>query len=125
MSVMEDNPYHAPSIPAEANRSTEPTGFFVQRRVVDGEEEVRLPYVALYWWVRFPLLAALVWVMLDSNRQWMPLMVAIWVAFLALGFPYWFINSEIKRRMKSQPVSLQGSRYSFSNPITYRWKLPG
>jgi hypothetical protein len=24
--------------------------------------------------------------------------------------------------MKHQPVSLQGSRYSFSNPITYRWK---
>jgi hypothetical protein len=119
---MEENPYESPKIPSEPQATKSCRWQFIERSFVDGEEVVVLRYLALYHWLRFPLLAAIVWasVTLRGETAFMVFAIAF-VALLVAGIPYWPIGYEVKRRMKHQPVSLQGSRYSFSNPITYRW----
>lgn len=121
---MEDNPYHAPTIPAEGPYHSPTTGFFVQRRVENGEQIVVLPYLAVYWWVKYAILLVILWAWINSQPYWTSFVACGGVAgIVALGLPYWSIQSEVKQRMKVQPVTVQGSRYSFSNPITYRWTM--
>jgi hypothetical protein len=119
---MNENPYEAPKIPSEPQATRSRRWQFVERSFVDGEEVIVLRYLALYHWLRFPLLAVIVWTSVSLRGEAAAVVYGVaFVALLVAGIPYWSIGYEVKRRMKHQPVSLQGSRYSFSNPITYRW----
>jgi hypothetical protein len=50
--------------------------------------------------------------------------VVVWCLMLAFAIPYWPIVAELKRRMRDGSITASGSKYSFANPLTYRWELP-
>ena len=55
---MEPNPYSPPKIPSDTAR---PGGWqFIERRIVDGELEVVFRYLAIYNWMRWPVLALMI-----------------------------------------------------------------
>jgi hypothetical protein len=117
-----DPPPPMPGAPAEPAPSS---GFFVERSIIGDQQQVVLRYLAIYHWLRWPTLVATIAVAFYSpSSQLCFVGVAIlWVCFVAVGIPYWAVGREIKDRMRMQPVTIQGSRYSFANPMTYRWNL--
>jgi len=40
---------------------------------------------------------------------------------LAVAVPYWPTIGQLRRKMRESSVTCSGSKYSFSNPLTYRW----
>lgn len=94
---------------------------FVVRSTRDGEEVAVLRYAAAFYWLMWPTVAITVW---SSVRPSTPVNIATGVAWLLLfvsAMPYWPIVLELRRRMRNESITASGSRYSFSNPLTYRW----
>jgi hypothetical protein len=94
---------------------------FVVRSTRDGEEIVVLRYAAAYYWLMWPTIALSIW---SSTSSSTPVNIATGIAWLflfAAAIPYWPIVVELKRRMREGSITMSGSKYSFSNPLTYRW----
>lgn len=94
---------------------------FVERTSRDGQEVVVLPYAALFYWLVWPTIALTA---LASVIPSTPLTIAtgiVWGLLLAVAFPHWTSIVEIKRQMGDSAVTCSGSKYSFKNPLTYRW----
>ena len=98
---------------------------FVERTSENGRTKIVFPYGALYYysmWAFFALGAA-------YFAELVP--IPIWVVFIALvlmialAIPYWSTMRELKRVMKQGTLRASGSKYSFSNPLTYEWDSEG
>lgn len=94
---------------------------FVARTSRDSEETVVLRYAAAFYWLMWPTLAITV---LSSTCSSTPINIATgiaWLLLIAAAIPYWPILFELKRQMRDRSITASGSKYSFSNPLTYRW----
>jgi len=94
---------------------------FVVRSTRDGEETVVLRYAAAFYWLMWPTLALTVW---SSTHSSTPINIATgiaWLLLLAVAIPYWPVVFKLKRQMRDGSITASGSKYSFSNPLTYRW----
>lgn len=47
------------------------------------------------------------------------LALVFFILMMIFAVPFWKLNSEIKKAMKKGNVRVKGSKYSFSNPLTY------
>ena len=97
---------------------------FVEKSTEDGCEVVVLRYAAAFYWLMWPTLILSV---LASRQASTPLYIAAgvaWALLLASAIPYWPITWRLKRQMRNTSIIASGSKYSFSNPLTYRWSQP-
>jgi hypothetical protein len=98
---------------------------FVERSTQDGEEIVVLRYAAAFYWLMWPTVGLTV---LASLRSSLALNVAagvVWVLLFAVAVPYWPVIWRLRKRMRDSSITASGSKYSFSNPLTYRWPHSG
>jgi hypothetical protein len=94
---------------------------FVDRSTLDGEETVVLRYAAAFYWLMWPTLAMTVWASLHSTTATNVAAGLAWLLLLGVAIPYWPIIFKLKRQMRDGAIVASGSKYSFSNPLTYRW----
>ena len=97
---------------------------FIERSTQDGEEKVVLRYVAAYYWLMWPTIGLTAFAMSSSLA---PVKFAAgvgWLLMLAVLIPYWPVSWKLKKQMKDSQITASGSKYSFSNPLTYRWPQP-
>jgi len=96
---------------------------FVERSQQNGEETVILRYAAAFYWLMWP---TLVITAIASFVASVPLHIGAVVAWILLLFsaaPYWPIISTIKKQMREAEITASGSKYSFTNPLQYRWRV--
>ena len=94
---------------------------FVERTTQGEEEIVVLRYAAAFYWLQWPTLGLMV---LAATRASVPIYVATgvaWILLLAVAVPYWPVVRSLKQQMLETSLTASGSKYSFSNPLTYRW----
>lgn len=98
---------------------------FVDRITRDGEETVILRYAAAFYWLMWPTL--LLTVLTSTNPTTVTNIAAgvAWVLLLCVAIPYWPVIYKLKRQMREGAIVASGSKYSFSNPLTYRWRTDG
>jgi hypothetical protein len=94
---------------------------FVDRSTRDGEETVILRYAAAFYWLMWPTLGLTVWASLHSTTATNIAAGLAWLLMLAVAIPYWPIIFKLKRQMRDGGIAASGSKYSFTNPLTYRW----
>jgi len=96
---------------------------FVERSQENGEEKVVLRYAAAFYWLLWPtilLVSATAWL----NSPSINIAAGISAVLLfAVAVPYWPIVMQLKRQMRTSSITASGSKYSFSNPLTYRWPV--
>ena len=94
---------------------------FVERTTKDGDEIIVLRYAAAFYWLMWPTLGLTVFAGMRSSV--VPNIAAgvAWVLLLAVAVPYWPVIWRLKKRMRESSITASGSKYSFSNPLTYRW----
>ena len=90
----------------------------------DGNRRVIvLKYAALFYWLMWPAIALAALASVVSSA-WLYTMTAMaWVLLFGVAVPYWPVVMRLKRVMKEQPITAQGSKYSFSNPLRYEWTV--
>jgi hypothetical protein len=93
----------------------------IDRSTNGSEHVVVLRYVALANWLRWLVLLILLVNISQPSKIAIYAAVVAFVAMLAFAVPYWPVMQEINRRMRAGSVTASGSRYSLSNPLTYRW----
>ncbi|WP_254508457.1 hypothetical protein [Anatilimnocola floriformis] len=98
---------------------------FVERRTENGQEIVVLRYAAIFYWLMWPTLALTILAWVAPSSVVSTVTAVAWVVCLATAAPYWPIVFELKRRMRESSITAAGSKYSFSNPLTYRWAAEG
>ena len=95
-------------------------GFIQQRK--DGTHNVVIfRYAALFYWLVWPtiILTILTW---EIESRILPVATGVaWVLLIASAVPYWPAVFKLKRTMKEKGITAKGSKYSFSNPLTYEW----
>jgi hypothetical protein len=96
---------------------------FIERSVEDGQEVVVLRYAAVFYWLMWPTLAITMIAGITTFPFATAITVAAWAALLASAAPYWMLVFELKRRMRESAITASGSKYSFVNPLTYRWQV--
>jgi hypothetical protein len=97
---------------------------FVERHVADGQEVVILRYAAIFYWLMWPtLIISIVAGILSSSTAAMAAAAVAWAMLLAIALPYWPVLIELRRRMRESAITASGSKYSLSNPLTYRWPV--
>lgn len=82
-----------------------------------------LKYAAIFYWLMWPTLALSVLASVVGSALLYTAAAIAWVLLLAVAVPYWPVVMQLKRMMKEQPITAQGSRYSFSNPLRYEWNI--
>ncbi len=86
----------------------------------NGKIKIVFRYAATYHWLKWILLGlGLVWLMRFPISGWVVFAVFIWL--LVGASPYWLTTLEIEQNMQNHSVKKSGSKYSFSNPLTYEW----
>jgi len=96
---------------------------FVERRTEDGNHVVVLRYAAIVYWLMWPTFGATILPSLALGVISNVIAIAAWAIFLSVAIPHWPIIFELRRRMRDGFISATGSKYSFSNPLTYRWPI--
>jgi hypothetical protein len=97
---------------------------FVERFTDGSDQVVVLRYAAAFYWLMWLTLAITIWASLNSTFAATVAAIVAWIASLLVSVPYWPVVFELKRRMRTQGISASGSKYSFTNPLTYRWPQP-
>ncbi len=98
---------------------------FVERTTRDGEETVVLRYAAAFYWLMWPTLLLTVLASTSSTTVINVAAGIAWVLLLCVAIPYWPVTFKLKRQMRDGTITASGSKYSFSNPLTYRWRNSG
>jgi hypothetical protein len=98
---------------------------FVERSTKDGCDVVVLRYAAAFYWLMWPTLALTVLASLRSSTAVYIATGVAWVLLFAVAIPYWPVIWRLKQRMRDSSITASGSKYSFSNPLTYRWQPSG
>jgi hypothetical protein len=95
---------------------------FVERFTKDGEEVVVLRYAAAFYWLMWPTIGLVVLASLRPSPALNAATAIAWVLLLAVAIPYWPVIWRLKKQMRDASITASGSKYSFSNPLTYRWR---
>ena len=96
----------------------------VERTTRDGEEIVVLRYAAVFYWLMWPTLLLTVLASTNSTTAINVAAGVAWTMLLCAAIPYWPITFKLKRQTRDGGLAASGSKYSFSNPLTYRWANP-
>jgi hypothetical protein len=93
-------------------------GFFHDRIETSTETTIRYSKAAVFYYLMWAMLASgwLAWVYGGALYIVFLLVFGVMMVF---AVPFWSTNAEIKRAMKSGAVAGRGSKYSFSNPLTF------
>jgi len=94
---------------------------FVERTTKDGDEIVVLRYAAAFYWLMWPTLGITFFAGIRSSTALNVAAGVAWVLLLVVAVPYWPVIWQLKKQMRESSVTASGSKYSFSNPLTYRW----
>jgi hypothetical protein len=94
---------------------------FVERTTKDGNEIVVLRYTAAFCWLMWPTLGITVFASIRSSTALNVAAGVAWILLLAVAVPYWPVIWQLKKQMRESSITASGSKYSFSNPLTYRW----
>jgi len=97
---------------------------FVERTNRDGEETVVLRYAAAFYWLMWPTLLLTVVASLTPTTVITVGAAIAWILLLSVAIPYWPVMIKLRRQMRESSIVASGSKFSFSNPLTYRWKTP-
>lgn len=97
----------------------------IERSVDNGQEVVVLRYAAVFYWLMWPTLTVTVLSGTTTFPYATAITIVAWAVLLASAAPYWMLVFELKRRMREGAITASGSKYSFSNPLTYRWPVDG
>lgn len=95
---------------------------FVERSSRDGEEIVVLRYAAAFYWLMWPSLGLTIVASMRSSVAINVATAVAWVLLLAVAVPYWPVIWRLKKQMSDSSITASGSKYSFTNPLTYRWR---
>ncbi len=98
-------------------------GSFVQRKSDNGLTKVILPYAAIFYYFMWIFIALVITHFAKVIDLPMWVMFLSLVLMISLGAPYWSTIREVKREMKHTSIKISGSKYSFSNPLTYEWEM--
>ena len=94
---------------------------FVIRSSDEGHEKVVLRYAAVFYWLMWPIMAITTWASIRPSASTIVVTICAWVVLVAAAAPYWPVTFELKRQMTVGSITASGSKYSFSNPLTYQW----
>jgi hypothetical protein len=100
------------------NNATMP---FIERHTTGDQELVVLRYAAVFYWLMWPTLTLTIAASSVTSRAITVAACVAWILLIASAAPYWGIILQLKRRMREGSVSVSGSKYSLSNPLSYRW----
>ncbi len=95
---------------------------FVERSNREGEQTVVLRYAAAFYWLMWPTLLLTLLASTNSTTFTNVAAGVAWLLLLCVAIPYWPVIFKIKRQMRDSSIVASGSKYSFSNPLTYRWQ---
>ena len=96
---------------------------FIVRSFSNGEQVVVLQYAAAFYWLMWPvILLTVISSIVESTAVNVATGIA-WLFLLAVAVPYWPVVLKLKRQMRGGEIVATGSKYSFTNPLTYRWKV--
>ncbi len=93
----------------------------VERSNRDGEEIVVLRYAAAFYWLMWPTLILTILATVRSDMSINIAAAVAWLLLIAVALPYWPVIWRLKKQMRDSSITASGSKYSFSNPLTYRW----
>ena len=94
---------------------------FVDRHNDGDTHVVVLRYAALFYWAYWPTLLATACAFFFTSTATTVVAIVAWSLLMLTAIPYWPVVFELKRRMRSGPITASGSKYSLANPLTYRW----
>ena len=94
---------------------------FVERFKDGPDNVVVLRYAAAFYWLMWPVLAVTVWASMDTSASATVAATIAWAVLLLVAAPYWPVVFEVRRQMRRGGVVASGAKYSFTNPLTYRW----
>ena len=94
---------------------------FILRRKDGVHNVVVLRYAAIFYWLIWPTLILTVVVGSIESRLVQVATGTVWVLLLSSAIPYWPAVLRLKRVMKEKSIIAKGSKYSFTNPLTYEW----
>lgn len=95
---------------------------FTNRYTEGATNVLVLQYAAIFYWLQWPMVAALVWVAVRPSPIANAVAGALVVAAIANAIPNWKAVRELKSVMRTGSLNVSGSKYSLSNPLTYRWE---
>lgn len=94
---------------------------FVERSTDGPDTVVVLRYAAAFYWLMWPVLAVTAWASMDASASRTVAASIAWALLLLVAAPYWPVVLEVRRQMQRKGVVASGAKYSFTNPLTYRW----
>jgi hypothetical protein len=94
---------------------------FILRRKDGVHNVVVLRYAAIFYWLMWPTLILTVVAGSIESRLVQIATGTMWVLLLSSAVPYWPTVFRLKRMMKEKSIIGRGSKYSFTNPLTYEW----
>lgn len=96
-------------------------GMFVEYSKHDGCDVVVLRYAAAFYWLMWPTIALTILASLLPSRTANVAAGVAWALLLTVAVPYWPVTWRLRQSMRHRSITASGSKYSFSNPLTYRW----
>ena len=97
---------------------------FVDRHNDGDTHVVVLRYAALFYWAYWPTLLATACAFIFTSTATTVVAIVAWSLLMLTAIPYWPVVFELKRRMRSGPITASGSKYSLANPLTAHFDVP-
>lgn len=96
----------------------------IERQAEGNDHVVVFRYVVVSTWLRWLLVGTMLVYVLDPSTQNFYVVATFGIGAIVSAMPYWIASLEIKRRIRSGSVNVSGSKYSLTNPPTFRWTEP-
>jgi len=95
---------------------------YILRKKEGMKNIIILKFAALYYWIMWPIivLTLVSWIVHSSVVSIVT--VFGWIILIGIAIPYWPTMFKLKRMMKEKSITAKGSKYSFTNPLTYEWE---
>jgi len=95
---------------------------YITRQKEGNKSTIILRYAALYYWLMWPtIIISILAVVLKTTAVYV-ITSLCWILLISLAVPYWATISKLKKMMREKSIRARGSKYSFSNPLTYEWE---
>jgi hypothetical protein len=95
---------------------------YILRKKEGTKNIVIFKFAALYYWLMWPTIA-LTLISWHGCPSIMLIAAGVgWAALLGMAILYWPTVFKLKRMMKEKSITVKGSKYSFTNPLTYEWE---
>jgi hypothetical protein len=95
---------------------------YIIRKKEGTKNIIILKFVALYYWLLWPTIVLTLVSWQIHGAVMTAIVVICWVILIGMAIPYWPTVFKLKRMMKEKSITAKGSKYSFTNPLTYEWE---